>query len=58
MLVIALAPEQQDQVLADLRSQEFIFRPGFACSWCDFRETHCQQWAGTSVPVEGKEASA
>ena len=44
--------------LADLRSQEFIFRPGFACSWCDFRETHCQQWAGTSVPVEGKEASA
>ena len=23
-----------------------VFRPGFGCSVCDFRESHCRQWAG------------
>ena len=24
----------------------FNFRPGFGCSMCDFRETHCRRWGG------------
>jgi putative RecB family exonuclease len=32
--------------LDDLNSARFVFRPGHACSYCDFRERHCQDWAG------------
>ena len=33
--------------LDDLDSRRFVFRPGFGCAMCDFRETHCRAWAGT-----------
>ncbi len=32
--------------LDDLYSQRFVFRPGQACSYCDFRERHCREWSG------------
>lgn len=32
--------------LDDLERGRFVFRPGFACAFCDFRETHCRLWAG------------
>jgi hypothetical protein len=32
--------------LDDLHSNRFVFRPGQACSYCDFRERHCLEWAG------------
>jgi putative RecB family exonuclease len=32
--------------LDDLHSQRFVFRPSQACSYCDFRERHCREWAG------------
>ncbi len=31
--------------LDDLHSQRFVFRPGQACSYCDFREWHCREWS-------------
>ena len=32
--------------LDDLDKGKFVFRPGFGCAMCDFRETHCRAWAG------------
>jgi putative RecB family exonuclease len=32
--------------LDDLHTERFVFRPGQACSYCDFRERHCREWAG------------
>jgi putative RecB family exonuclease len=32
--------------LDDLHAGRFVFRPGQACSYCDFRERHCFEWAG------------
>ena len=32
--------------LADLRSNRFVYRPGWTCSMCDFRKTHCRSWQG------------
>jgi putative RecB family exonuclease len=32
--------------LDDLHSNRFVFRPGQACSYCEFREQHCRQWSG------------
>jgi hypothetical protein len=32
--------------LDDLHSARYVFRPGHACSYCDFRERHCKDWAG------------
>ncbi|HUE16710.1 MAG TPA: PD-(D/E)XK nuclease family protein [Planctomycetaceae bacterium] len=32
--------------LDDLYAGRFVFRPGQACSYCDFRERHCSEWAG------------
>jgi hypothetical protein len=32
--------------LDDLHTGRFVFRPGQACSYCDFRERHCREWAG------------
>jgi len=29
-----------------LDSGRFVFRPGFGCSSCEFRTTHCQSWCG------------
>jgi putative RecB family exonuclease len=37
--------------LDDLRSERFVFRPGWTCSMCEFRDTHCRRWSGeTDVP--------
>ena len=32
--------------LDDLHASRFVYRPGHACSWCDFRQRHCARWAG------------
>ena len=32
--------------LDDLHSTRFVYRPGWMCSMCDFRETHCRAWQG------------
>jgi hypothetical protein len=32
--------------LDDLRSNRFVYRPGWTCSMCDFRATHCRAWQG------------
>ena len=32
--------------LDDLESERFIYRPGMGCSFCDFRESPCDKWAG------------
>jgi putative RecB family exonuclease len=32
--------------LDNLDSGRFVFRPGFMCSACEFRATHCRSWAG------------
>jgi putative RecB family exonuclease len=32
--------------LDDLHSQRFLFRPGHACGYCDFRDRHCREWVG------------
>ena len=32
------------EYLDALDSNQFNFRPGFGCSMCDFRETHCRRW--------------
>jgi hypothetical protein len=32
--------------LDDLHSGRFVFRPGQACSYCDFRERQCREWGG------------
>lgn len=32
--------------LDDLDRGRFVFRPGFACAFCDFRDGHCRAWAG------------
>lgn len=32
--------------LDDLQSNRFVYRPGWTCSMCDYRETHCRQWQG------------
>ena len=34
------------EYLDALDSGRFNFRPGWGCSMCDFRETHCQRWCG------------
>jgi putative RecB family exonuclease len=38
--------------LDDLHSARFVFRPGRGCSYCDFRNRHCREWAGSDgAPV-------
>jgi len=32
--------------LDDLHANRFVCRPGWMCSMCDFRETHCHDWQG------------
>lgn len=32
--------------LDDLHSHRFVYRPGWTCSMCDYRETHCRHWQG------------
>ena len=32
--------------LDDLHSNRFVYRPGWTCSMCDFRDTHCRAWQG------------
>jgi CRISPR/Cas system-associated exonuclease Cas4 (RecB family) len=32
--------------LDDLHAKRFVYRPGWTCSMCDFRETHCRSWEG------------
>jgi hypothetical protein len=32
--------------LDDLDRGRFVYRPGMACSMCDFRESHCRRWEG------------
>lgn len=32
--------------LDDLHSHRFVYRPGWTCSMCDHRETHCRHWQG------------
>jgi hypothetical protein len=32
--------------LDDLDAMRFVFRPGFGCSMCDFRDHHCPEWDG------------
>jgi putative RecB family exonuclease len=32
--------------LDDLHANRFVYRPGWTCSMCDFRETHCRDWQG------------
>ena len=32
--------------LDDLDQGQFVFRPGFGCVMCDFRDDHCLQWRG------------
>ena len=34
------------EYLDALDSGRFNFRPGWGCSMCDHRETHCQRWCG------------
>jgi len=33
--------------LDNLDSGRFVFRPGFMCAACEFRDTHCRSWAGS-----------
>ncbi len=30
--------------LDDLHSGRFVYRPGWTCSMCDYRDTYCRQW--------------
>ena len=32
--------------LDDLHSNRFVFRPGWMCSMCEFRDTRCSAWQG------------
>ena len=32
--------------LDDLDAGRFVYRPGFGCSMCDFRDTSCRDWCG------------
>ena len=32
--------------LDDLDAGRFVYRPGFGCSMCDFRDSHCREWGG------------
>jgi len=32
--------------LDDLKSNRFVYRPGWTCLMCDYRETDCRQWQG------------
>ena len=32
--------------LDDLDRGQFVYRPGFGCSMCDFRDSHCREWGG------------
>jgi putative RecB family exonuclease len=32
--------------LDDLDARRFVYRPGLGCSFCDFRDSHCQSWQG------------
>ena len=32
--------------LDDLDAGRFVFRPGLACSSCEFRQSHCRHWQG------------
>lgn len=32
--------------LDDLDRGQFVFRPGFGCGMCDFRDSHCRSWGG------------
>jgi CRISPR/Cas system-associated exonuclease Cas4 (RecB family) len=34
--------------LNDVRSNRYIYRPGWPCSQCTYRETHCAAWEGES----------
>jgi hypothetical protein len=34
--------------LDDLHAQRFVFRPGLCCATCEFRDTNCRQWDGSS----------
>jgi hypothetical protein len=34
------------EYLDALDSGRFNYRPGFGCSMCDFRDSHCRRWAG------------
>jgi hypothetical protein len=32
--------------LDDLEARRFVFRPDLSCSWCDYRDGACADWAG------------
>jgi len=32
--------------LDDIDAGRFVYRPGFGCGMCEFRETHCRGWSG------------
>jgi len=32
--------------LGDLQRRRFVFRPDLGCSWCDYRDGACADWAG------------
>jgi hypothetical protein len=32
--------------LDDLDAGCFVYRPGFGCQMCDYRQTHCREWGG------------
>jgi CRISPR/Cas system-associated exonuclease Cas4 (RecB family) len=32
--------------LDDLHADRYVYRPGWTCSMCDYRETHCSDWQG------------
>ena len=32
--------------LDNLHSRRYVYRPGWTCSMCDYRETYCRQWQG------------
>jgi hypothetical protein len=34
------------EYLDALNAGRFSYRPGFGCSMCDFRESHCCRWSG------------
>ena len=34
------------EYLETLKVGRFSYRPGFACSWCDYREKGCGEWSG------------
>jgi hypothetical protein len=34
------------EYLEAMKLGRFSYRPGFACSWCDYREKGCGEWDG------------